>query len=227
MLLGKTLPMIETAVRRDRRHGRRDETLREIVDVAVAVMAEHGAAGLSLGEVARRVGIQTPSLYGYFASKNAVYDAVFARGWSELREVLRGQREQVGSATDLVPYLLELGNAFVRWAVEHSAYSQLMFWRPVPGYEPSAESYAPAVEALGEARTIVATLQSAGLLDAQVDTDRLLALWTVLISGVVTQQLANAPHETYAEGTFAALVPDLVAMFVTQYGHAGVRTSMS
>ena len=221
MPLGNSLPMTETAVRRDRRHGRRDETLREIVDVAVAVMTEHGAAGLSLGEVARRLGIQTPSLYGYFASKSAVYDAVFARGWSELHEVLRSQRHKAEAATDLVAYLVEVGSSFARWSVEHPAYSQLMFWRPLPDYQPSADAYAPAVETLGEGRAIIVTLQGAGLLDAQVDTDRLLALWTVLITGVVTQQLANAPHETYAEGTFTALVPDLAAMFVRQYGHTG------
>ena len=44
-------------------------------------MTEYGVGGLSLGEVARRMGLRTPSLYVYFDSKNAVYDAVFARGW--------------------------------------------------------------------------------------------------------------------------------------------------
>ena len=58
--------------------------------------------GLSLGDVARHVGIRPPSLYWYFPSKNAIYDAMFAqanrqlleriaaREWPEdLRELLR------------------------------------------------------------------------------------------------------------------------------------------
>ena len=55
-----------------------------MLDVAVAVMAEQGVVGLSLGEVARRMGIRPPSLYVYFDSKNALYDAIFARGSREL-----------------------------------------------------------------------------------------------------------------------------------------------
>jgi AcrR family transcriptional regulator len=208
---------------RDRRHGRRQQSLTEIVDVAVEVMAEQGAAGLSLGEVARRVGMQTPSLYVYFASKNALYDAVFARGWQGLQVVLTARREQLEEITDLEDYLLGLGNAFVRWAVEHPAYSQLMFWRPVPGFTPSAEAYQPALETLGEARHIIVALQSRGLLASSVSADRLLAAWTVLITGVITQQLANAPQESFDDGTFTALVPDLVAMFVRQYARSVPR----
>ena len=75
---------VDAAPATDRRHRRREETIREIVDVAVELMGEHGAAGLSLGDVARRMGIRTPSLYGYFDSKNALYDAVFERGWRQL-----------------------------------------------------------------------------------------------------------------------------------------------
>ena len=70
----------------DRRQRRRLETIEEIVDVAVEVMTEHGVGGLSLGEVARRMGMRTPSLYVYFDSKNAVYDAAFARGWRSVYE---------------------------------------------------------------------------------------------------------------------------------------------
>jgi AcrR family transcriptional regulator len=67
----------EPVARLDRRHRRRQETVEQVLDVAVAVMAEQGVAGLSLGEVARRMGIRPPSLYVYFDSKNALYDAIF------------------------------------------------------------------------------------------------------------------------------------------------------
>ena len=41
------------------------------------VMTEEGVNGLSLAEVARRLGVQPPSLYKYFPSLMAVYDAPF------------------------------------------------------------------------------------------------------------------------------------------------------
>ena len=64
----------------DRRARRRQETIEEILDIATEVMTEEGVNGLSLAEVARRLGVQPPSLYKYFPSLMAVYDALFRRG---------------------------------------------------------------------------------------------------------------------------------------------------
>ena len=64
----------------DRRQRRRQETITEVIDTAAEIMVEQGVAGLSLGEVARRMGIRPPSLYVYFPSKHALYDALFAQG---------------------------------------------------------------------------------------------------------------------------------------------------
>ena len=49
---------------------------------------EHGIAGVSLHALAREVGIRQPSLYGYFDSKDALYDAMFADGNRQLIERL-------------------------------------------------------------------------------------------------------------------------------------------
>ena len=47
-------------------------------------MRAEGLAGLSLRELAKRVGMQAPSLYAYFGSKAAIYDAMFVEGCEEL-----------------------------------------------------------------------------------------------------------------------------------------------
>ncbi|HEY6429119.1 MAG TPA: helix-turn-helix domain-containing protein, partial [Acidimicrobiales bacterium] len=65
------------AARPDRRARRRQETIEEILAIARDVMAEEGVNGLSLAEVARRLGVQPPSLYKYFPSLMAIYDALF------------------------------------------------------------------------------------------------------------------------------------------------------
>ncbi len=190
--------------------------MEQVVDVAVQVMAEHGVAGLSLGEVARRIGIQPPSLYVYFPSKNAVYDAVFARGWREILRTMEALSEP-DEDTDLRAYLLEFAALFVRWTVDHPVYAQLMAWRPVPGYEPSALAYEPAVIALESGRRVIARLQVLGLFRADVSVDELLRTWTIVTSGITTQQLANAPQEPFDEGTFTTLLPQIVAMYCAHY----------
>src|SRR5207248_7617402 len=97
--------------------------------------------GVSLGEIARRMGIRTPSLYVYFPSKNALYDALFERGAREVGNVVTEASErllaELGPDRQLEDVLLDAATTFVRWAVEHPAYTQLLYWRPVPGFEPS------------------------------------------------------------------------------------------
>jgi AcrR family transcriptional regulator len=208
--------MSNTAARTDRRHVRRAQTIEQIVDVALEVMGEHGVAGLSLGEVARRVGIRPPSLYVYFDSKNALYDAVFARGWREIDEVMAAVGEPVAAA-DLADFALRMAETFVRWTVEHPVYAQLMAWRPVPGYEPSPQAYETAVVVVDRSTRLMEELQVLGLFRQDVEPAELLRAWTVLTSGVMTQQLANAPQQPFETGTFTSMLPQLVAMFLAHY----------
>ncbi|MBK5307884.1 MAG: TetR/AcrR family transcriptional regulator [Frankiaceae bacterium] len=212
----------------DRRQRRRLETIEEIVDVAVEVMTEHGVGGLSLGEVARRMGMRTPSLYVYFDSKNAVYDAVFARGWRSAYETTGALHLDVEGTVrrpaQLEPYLLLVSRTFVRWTIENPAHAQLMMWRPVPGYEPSADAFAAAVDALEAARSMFVRLRDLDLLRSDVALDEMVQTWTVITTGVMTRQLANAPQESFDEGRVTATLPALVAMFVAHYRHSGSPT---
>src|SRR3954451_4823032 len=210
------------AVPVDRRHRRRLETIEEGLEHAAEIMATDGVAGLSLGEIARRMGIRPPSLYVYFPSKHALYDALFARGWRELLATMRAQetaeQSEPTGTTDLADVMLSYARVFVRWAVEHPSYAQLLFWRPVPGFRPSDEAYAPAVELYDFGLARLARLQQLGLVRPDVDAVHVQRDWTVLLSGVVSQQLANGPDESFDTGRFTTALPDLVAMFADRYG---------
>jgi AcrR family transcriptional regulator len=211
--------MTSGVVSPDRRQRRRLETIEEVLDHAVRLMAEEGVAGLSLGEIARRMEIRPPSLYVYFPSKHALYDALFARGWRLLLESMTTYDEAHPAVEDdLAAILLRYGNHFVRWSVENLAYAQLLFWRPVPGFRPSESAYEPAVAVYEHALARMAELQQRGLVRLDVDVADVQRDWTVLISGVISQQLANAPHEPFEGGRFTAALPGLAAMFAAYYG---------
>jgi AcrR family transcriptional regulator len=64
----------------DRRSQRRDQILAAAWDIA----AESGLGAVSLHEVARRVGIRQPSLYGYVTSKLDLYDAMYGQAYEQL-----------------------------------------------------------------------------------------------------------------------------------------------
>jgi AcrR family transcriptional regulator len=203
----------------DRRQRRRLETIEQVLDVAVEVMAEQGVAGLTLGEVARRMGIRPPSLYVYFDSKHALYDALFERGWRLLLETGRAAQARMTRLDPLADFRAGV-DVLVRWAVEHPAYAALMFWRPVPGFVPSERAFAPALAFEAEGRAEIVRLRDAGILPADVDVDRACRTETAMVSGVISQQLSNAPHESFAAGTWTAVLPELVDMWLAHHRSA-------
>jgi AcrR family transcriptional regulator len=201
-----------------RRQRRRQETIEEVLGIATEIMAEQGVAGLSIGEIARRMGIRPPSLYVYFPSKHALYDALFARGAQAVLAAMEASvAVPLASESTLEEILLDRAEAFVRWSLQHAPYSQLLFWRPVPGFTPSPQAYEPAVRLLALAEEQFAQLQRRGLLRADLPAGQMHRDWTILISGVVSQQLSNAPHESFEQGRFTAALPGLVSMFARYY----------
>src|SRR5947209_2237701 len=120
--------------RPDRRARRRQETIEEILDIAQDVMDEDGVNGLSLAEVARRLGVQPPSLYKYFPSLMSVYDALFLRGQREHLQVVRDAMARAEPGLTAIHAGLDAGG---RWSLQNRALAQLLFWRPVPSFEPT------------------------------------------------------------------------------------------
>jgi AcrR family transcriptional regulator len=160
---------------------RREARTGQILRCAWQLARENGVAGLSLHALAREVGIRQPSLYEYFASKHALYDAMFADGNRQLLARLR----EVDRPADPRRALKAVLHAFVGFALEDPARCELLFERHIPGFAPSADSYALAQDALGE----IATLMRRAGATAQGDVDCLVAI----TAGLMEAQLANDP----------------------------------
>ena len=198
----------------DRRARRRQETISEILDIALDVMTEEGVNGLSLAEVARRLGVQPPSIYKYFASIMAVYDALFLRGQVEHLEVLRAGMATGGTGLAALTHGLEASG---RWLLDHRAYAQLLFWRPVPNFVPSPEAFAPSLEMVRIQRQALAAAVAAGQLGPAADSDEAVFLVSIFITGALTQAMANEPELAWGEGRFTPLFPRLMGHLVDIY----------
>lgn len=143
-----------------------------------------GIGALTLSDLAGQLDMAPQSLYGYFGSKHDVYDAMF-------REANEALRTHVSRAADEHPTGRSTGAAAIGAFVDHyldfclasPARFQLLFQRPVPGFEPSAESMQVAAEVLTWA---IGVLGEAGIDDVQLV---LIALGAV--SGIVNYQIAN------------------------------------
>jgi AcrR family transcriptional regulator len=181
----------------DRRRVRHEATKQEILDTAWQMVRADGLNALSLRGLAHAVDMEAQSLYTYFASKHAVYDHLFADGNRELL----ARFEKIEAGDDPNETLRRIGRLFVSFAAEDEARYELLFMRTIPGFEPSPESYAVAVEIFAKGR---AALSAAGLSD-DADFD----LWTAIVTGLASQQLSNDP----GGDRYLRLVDEAVAMF--------------
>jgi AcrR family transcriptional regulator len=177
-------------------------------------MGEEGVGALSVSEVARRMGIRGPSLYKYFPSRHAIYDALFARGLAAQQAAVRAAIDAVPRG---VPRIRAGAVAVVSWAVEHPALAQLLHWRPVPGFEPSPEVFAAAQVEMVDARGEFAEAVRLGQLHPSAATDDAVRLYTVVLGGLISQQLANQPGVPFADGVFSRLTDPAIEMFLSAY----------
>ena len=189
--------------------------MQEILDVALQVMAEQGAGGLSMSEVARRMQMRPPSLYQYFPSRLAIYDALFEQGMRQVVDVM--EQYLGGLADDPLRTIGAAQEATFSWVMANPVLAQLMHWRPVPGFEPSAQAFAPALRQLELLRTALQAAVGAGQLAPAAASDEGVALYTVLMSGVISQQLSNEPAAADGQGRFTRLGPTALEMYVRYY----------
>jgi AcrR family transcriptional regulator len=180
----------------------------------VELMEREGVAGLSLSDIARRLGIQPPSLYKYFPSRLAIYDALFQAGQVQHLAIVR---EALQSAEPGLAALQAALHASARWCHAHQVLAQLLFWRPAPGFEASAEAMAPSVEMVELFRTTLRDAQERGELGPGADRDDGVALLSIVQAGIISQQLSNEPHATFERGRFTSMLPQAVGMFVATF----------
>ena len=185
------------------RERRREATTAEIIDAAWDLCREGGLASLSLRDLAARVGMRAPSLYSYFDSKNAIYDAMYRQGYEQIDAHLADVVEQRPVTRDMA----KAGTRqFFDFCTADPVRYQLLFQRTIPGFEPSAASYAVAVEFLEKTRLV--------FIDAGIDDPGALDLWTALLTGLTDQQISNDP----GGDRWARLLDESIDMFLDHLG---------
>jgi AcrR family transcriptional regulator len=152
---------------------------RQILDAAWDVARGRGIGGLTLREVADRVGMRAPSLYEHFPSKDALYDAMFADGYEAFLGIMPGPDDPA----DLRPRAAAWLRRFFHFCGEDVARYQLLFQPAVPGFHPSSESMSGAARA----EAILAREFARFGISRQEARD----LWTALVTGMANQQIAN------------------------------------
>jgi len=157
-----------------------------LISAAIGEIEESGPAAMSLRAVARRAGVTHAAATYHFGDRAGLLTAVAAEGYRLLAEALRGAQETRGS-------FLEVGVAYVRFAVTHRAHFEVMY-RPELYHRDDAE--------LGRAREAAATLLYG---TGEITRERMaygVAAWSIVhglatlwLNGNLPSQLGDDPEE--------------------------------
>jgi len=156
---------------------------RALLRAAVETIADAGPAAMSLREVARRAGVTHAAAAYHFGDKAGLLTAVAAEGYRLLGEALRDAR----------PGFLEVGVAYVRFAVSHRAHFEVMY-RP--------ELYNPGDADVREARAAAAVLLYGSASPGEEELAAGVAAWSLVhglamlwLNGNLPERLGHDPEE--------------------------------
>src|SRR5580700_11542498 len=157
-----------------------------LLRAAVEAIGHAGPAATSLREVARRAGVTHAAAAYHFGDRAGLLTAVAAEGFGLVADALREAQERTGS-------FLEVGVAYVRFAVTHRAHFEVMY-RPELYHRDDAE--------LGRGRTDAATLLYG---TGEITRERMaygVAAWSIVhglatlwLNGNLPAQLGDDPEE--------------------------------
>lgn len=184
---------------RSSRDARRQEKRAAILEAAESLIERDGLAGLSMRLLANEAGMPTPTLYGYFSSKEAVLQSLAEDKIALLQEsILReGAEAEPGMAR-----LLAYARGYRRFALEDTDFHDLFVSRSSILASEDVREMA-MVPAIALIRTLATEVQAAvDRAEIQpVDPVRtIVALWA-MVQGYVTLELRNVLPE-------AVIAPD-------------------
>ena len=149
---------------------------RALLDAAIAVIAEQGPDALRLRDLASRIGVSHGAPAHHFANRTGLLTAIAVEGYELLGDALETANQE-GS-------FLDVGVAYVRFAIDHPAHFQVMFQPSLYGTDD------PAVRDARSRTSSVLYGSATTIGSAAPSTDVGLAGWC-LMHGLATLWLAN------------------------------------
>lgn len=184
-----------------RRHKRREEARRAILDASEALILEGGSADFSIRNLAERCGYTAPTIYHYFGDKEGVVAALLEERFARLLESV----QQVEPSPDPADHLRRMVQSFAEFGQENPTFYRLI----VAGRSDGADRTPPAAEA---ARALLEKpwndLAEAGRLHCGDPRAAGQSLWS-LLHGMTALRAARPEHE-WAEDLFEVAVDSML-----------------
>lgn len=205
--------MARKTPRRSYHHG---DLRTALLTAAATIVRRDGAAGFSLREAAREVGVDPAACYRHFRDRQTVLLALAQQGFERLAAAMAAASDDVG---DPLAALLRIGRVYVGFAREHPADFRIMFGDSgTTAQDPRLRLPTVPRTAYEQLELLVGAWSRAAAVDVDV-THVARALWSA-VHGVARLVLDGALVLTDAEAD--ALTTDLVTAVLRGLAHPAV-----
>lgn len=186
-----------------------DAVRRSLLDVASALLAEHGPEALTMRRIATVAGCSTQVLYTSFGGKEGLAEALFREGFRRFAELFAA----VPESDDPLQRLIALGQAYRANAVENPHYYRIMFMNAIPGFAPTEQARAEADATRNFLIAQVARCIHAGVFRAEDPRAVAETIWaashgavSLELAGFFTPETAAARYESVTAAVGAAFL---------------------
>jgi len=189
------------------RQAGREALRRLILDTASRLLETEGPQALTMRRIAGEVGCSTTVLYTALGGKTGIAEALWREGFDRLNSAVAN-----AGGDGPLQRLAAVGRAYRASALANRSYYAIMFQRPIPGFQPSAEAYRESLKPLTFLVEAVKACIVAGVFRPGDPHHIASVLWAA-VHGAVSLELAGYEGAVDAEATFADLSAATAAWF--------------
>ncbi len=184
--------MPPTTPKRAYHHG---DLRQSLMDAACRHMREEGVEQLSLRGLAREVGVSQTAPYRHFESKNALFAAIATWGFELMAEHLRQARDQ--HAEDVEEAFVEIGVAYVEWALQNPEKYQLFFDSSLVDFSEYIELQIAGTQAFEVLLGLVRRGQEEGVFADHMSAEALAGATWSSVHGMTSLLQKNTPMDKF------------------------------
>lgn len=177
------------------------------VQAAREVIAEHGVEGLSMRDVARKLGISHQAPYRHFESRDHLLAEIMRRCFADFAQHLDDRPRTGNPAADLEA----LGRAYLRYASDKPLEYRLMFGTPWPEPAQHPALVQHAVHAFDLLRDSLRTMHGGRPEEHAQADQQAMFIWSTLHGMASIRQANVMQHLSLAPGVEPALQTDMLA----------------
>jgi AcrR family transcriptional regulator len=166
-----------------------DESRECFIRAALRALRERGPSDLTVRHVAELAGASTMGIYTRFGGRKAMVEAVYRRGFENLRDALRAIPDNGGSPDETI---VAVAVAYRSFALANASLYALMFERPMRNFDPTPETRHEVLNmTFGILIAHVERAQREGVIAGHDPQRTAYLLWTMM-HGVTSIELTHA-----------------------------------